>query len=229
MMIMFGEHNVSDLFPYSRFDNASMVAANSVLFPSGIIWIISAAAPLKEVIKATALSSSSHIFFVATTPNCSLNALNPNKPAASVRTAWTYSLEPDGLITYLNVFELGSTGSVEEMRRRLAQFLTGEELYEKPHVNWGTSPTPPVNNDICTQPASIRAARVSEQTIFTTSTQNGGQQSILTIQPQNLPILESSTNTIPQRNTLNLIINLVESRSMVAQETRKESRTAAYK
>uniref|UniRef100_A0A1A9ZYB2 Uncharacterized protein n=1 Tax=Glossina pallidipes TaxID=7398 RepID=A0A1A9ZYB2_GLOPL len=62
------------LAPYFL-SNASMTAANSVLFPSGIIWIISAADTLKEVIKATALSSSSHIFFVATTPNCSLNAL----------------------------------------------------------------------------------------------------------------------------------------------------------
>uniref|UniRef100_A0A1A9US63 Uncharacterized protein n=1 Tax=Glossina austeni TaxID=7395 RepID=A0A1A9US63_GLOAU len=62
------------LLPYFL-SNASMIAANSVLFPSGIIWIISAAVPLKEIIKATALSSSSHIFFVATTPNCRLKAL----------------------------------------------------------------------------------------------------------------------------------------------------------
>uniref|UniRef100_A0A1A9V7V8 Uncharacterized protein n=1 Tax=Glossina austeni TaxID=7395 RepID=A0A1A9V7V8_GLOAU len=53
----------------------NVIAANSGLFLSGLIWIISVAAPLKDVIKAIVLSSSSHIFFAATTPNCGLNAL----------------------------------------------------------------------------------------------------------------------------------------------------------
>lgn len=46
-----------------------------------------------------------------------------------LRTSWVYTLKKDDLINYLKEFGLESSGTVEELRRRMAQFIGSEHTH----------------------------------------------------------------------------------------------------
>ncbi|XP_037805787.1 uncharacterized protein LOC119599916 [Lucilia sericata] len=89
-----------------------------------------------------------------------------------VRTSWAYTLRKDELVQYLEEFDLDASGTVEEMRKRFATFISGEhkekvltrlEELENKHGRCQTPTTPGMSTQLDVPTVSHMATRMGQQ------------------------------------------------------------------